>query len=735
VTWIFPDNLPKPKLIAMMPAQFRAKRHGHHPLLASMALILRAMACCLLVLVLLGMTAARASAQVQLNNEMRYPLGRQMMYFADPGGKMQFQDVMASKQFRAVRSDEPNFGFSHDTYWFRFELVNQSARSNEWYLESQYAVLDYIDAWLVYPDNRIVPWHSGDMLPFSQRSIPHRNPIFPLHLAKGERVTVYLRAKTAGSVQVRMVLWHPQALLERDRKDQMIFGLFYGILLSMFLYNLMIYLAIRDISYFHYLHYLFNYALVQLTINGLAFEYLWPQFPAWGNIALPFFVYLSLVGMLEFSRSFMDMKATQPGMNRIMRGLSLFFLALVPCAFFVPYAWQVYVCVASAVAIPLLIFYISAIALRLKVRQAKYFLLAWSALLIGVMLFALASINVLPTIFITEYGLQIGSALEVVLLSAALVNRMQSLKEENQRIQREATETLEQRVKVRTQKLEEANQELEQAFTSLRNMQQDLIRSEKMAALGSLVGGIAHELNTPIGNSITMGSSLLAETNLMLAEVQTGQVRLQTAKNHLEDIGMGIEVLMRNLERAAELVSSFKQVAVDRATDQVRRFDVKHALEEIVLTLWPLIRGTPYRLELDLADDIEIESYPGPLGQIITNFVNNAILHGFDGRGQGCMYLSTRCIGADKVEITFSDDGKGMAAAHLKRIFEPFFTTRLGQGGSGLGMHIVYNLVMGRLQGQIDVKSEPDHGTTLTLLLPRKLAATSDTQAATPQQL
>ncbi len=695
-----------------------------------MAVQLRAIIWCLLpwLLTLPVVTLASAAEQVQLTNEqLRYPLAQQMMYFADPDGKLQFQDAIESRQYQAIHSKEPNFGFTKDTYWFRVEIINQSARSNEWYLESQYALLDYIDAWLVYPDHRVVPYHSGDMLPFDQRSIPHRNPIFSLHLAKGERVTVYLRAKSAGSVQVRMVLWHPQALLERDHKDQIIFGLFYGILLSMFLYNLIIYLAIRDLSYFHYLHYLVSYAILQLTINGLAFEYLWPQLPVWGNTALPIFVYLSLVGMMEFSRSFMDMKSSQPRINWLFRNFSCLFLFLVPCAFFLPYALQVKICVLSTIIIPLLIFYSSAIALRLKVRQAKYFLLAWSALLVGVMLFALASISLLPMIFITEYGFQIGSALEVVLLSAALVNRMQSLKDENQRIQREATETLEQRVKVRTQKLEEANQELEQAFTSLSNMQQDLIRSEKMAALGSLVGGIAHELNTPIGNSITMGSSLLTETNLMLAEVQTGQVRLQTAQTHLEDISMGIEVLMRNLERAAELVSSFKQVAVDRATDQVRKFDVKHALEEIVLTLWPLIRGTPYRLELDLADDIEIESYPGPLGQIITNFVNNAILHGFDGRSHGCMYLSTHTVAPDKVEITFSDDGKGMDATHLKRIFEPFFTTRLGQGGSGLGMHIVYNLVTGRLQGQIDVQSEPDHGTTLTLLLPRKLATADAT--------
>ena len=692
------------------------------------------MGCWLWLMALLGLGSlpawAAQAGRVELNSEqLRYPLGQQLLYFVDPDGKMQFQDAMANQQFTPVNSDEPNFGFTNDSYWFRIELINQSARSNEWYLESQYALLDYIDAYFVYPDNRVIPHHSGDMLPFTQRSIPHRNPIFALHLAKGERVTVFLRVKSAGTMQVRMLLWHPQALLERDHQDQIIFGLFYGILLSMFLYNLMIYLAIRDLAYLHYLHYLASYSIVQLTINGLAFEYLWPQFPRWGNIALPFFVYLSLVGMIEFSRAFMHMKTTQPGMNTLLRYLTLGFLLLVPGAFILPYSIQVKICSIGAVVVPLLILYAGAIGVRRNVRQAKFFLLAWSAFLIGVMFFSLLSLNILPAIFITEYGLQIGSALEVLLLSAALINRMQSLKEENQRIQREATELLEHRVKVRTQKLQETNQELEQALDSLTNMQQDLIRSEKMAALGSLVGGIAHELNTPIGNSITMGSSLLAETQAMLAEVQTGQVRLQTAQQHLEDIGMGIEVLMRNLQRAAELVSSFKQVAVDRATDQVRRFDVKHALEEIVLTLWPLIRGTPYRLELDLADDIEIESYPGPLGQIITNFVNNAILHGFDGRSHGCMMLMTRKLGPDKVEISFSDDGKGMDAAHLKRIFEPFFTTRLGQGGSGLGMHIVYNLVTGRLQGQIDVQSQPGHGTTLTLLLPLKLAAAPERES------
>ncbi|MEN9865362.1 MAG: hypothetical protein RL748_952 [Pseudomonadota bacterium] len=303
---------------------------------------------------------------------------------------------------------------------------------------------------------------------------------------------------------------------------------------------------------------------------------------------------------------------------------------------------------------------------------------------------------------------------KMILFSPIDVTRQREIENEI----RELNIQLEQRVRQRTLNLEEANHELGEALGSLKNMQGELLRSEKMAALGSLVAGVAHELNTPIGNSVTVASTLQENADFMLNEIRSGHPRRAILAQSLEASAKGSEILVRNLQRAAELVSSFKQVAVDQSSNHRRNFDLRRVLEEVVTTLEPLYKKTPHVLQLELEPDITVESYPGPLGQIITNFVTNALAHAFEGRSNGVMRLSTRRIDQSQIEIIFSDNGIGMPQENLKRMFDPFFTTKLGQGGSGLGMHIVYNLVTGVLGGKITVESQPGQGTRLIMVLP-----------------
>lgn len=303
---------------------------------------------------------------------------------------------------------------------------------------------------------------------------------------------------------------------------------------------------------------------------------------------------------------------------------------------------------------------------------------------------------------------------EFYIFSPTDITRQREIENEIQQINQE----LESRVQRRTLNLEQANTELANAMETLKLTKDELVRSEKMAALGSLVAGVAHELNTPIGNSVTVASTLQHKTQELAREINSGNIRRSTLDAYLDSSAMGTELLMRNLASARDLVISFKQVAVDQASNQRRRFDLKHTLADVVVMLDPMYKNTPFILEVALQDEIQMDSYPGPLGQLITNFVTNALAHAFDGRNHGTMRLTTRLKQEGLVEIIFSDNGVGISVEHQARVFDPFFTTKLGQGGSGLGLNIVFNIVTNLLGGKIELQSYAGVGTSLIITLP-----------------
>lgn len=279
--------------------------------------------------------------------------------------------------------------------------------------------------------------------------------------------------------------------------------------------------------------------------------------------------------------------------------------------------------------------------------------------------------------------------------------------------------SLEETVMRRTHELAEKNIELGRTIEHLQETRESLIRSEKMASLGAIVAGVSHEMSTPIGNALIVSSSLREKTRAFEAEV-VGGLRRSSLMNFTEECRQAAELIERNLTRAATLVHSFKQVAVDQASEQRRSFDLRVVIQECLVLLQPTLKRTPYQVEAKIPEGIEMESYPGPLGQVITNLVNNAILHGFEGRDQGRVILRAETFGEQGVRLTVHDDGKGIPQEIMGRIFDPFFTTRFGQGGSGLGLHIIFNIVHRLLGGTVDAESPPGQGTTFILNLPRR---------------
>ena len=265
--------------------------------------------------------------------------------------------------------------------------------------------------------------------------------------------------------------------------------------------------------------------------------------------------------------------------------------------------------------------------------------------------------------------------------------------------------------------LEDYSKALETANTSLKENRDKLIAAEKMAALGSLVAGVAHELNTPIGNGLLAVTTLMDRTRGITDHFPVGLTRSKLT-GYLDDAKLSIEILERNLHRAADLINSFKQIAIDQGSTQTRKFSLATLVSEVILALSPTLKRTPVQVHQSIPARIEMESYPGPLEQVLINLINNALIHGLAGQASGQITLSAAVPKPGWVDITVQDNGIGIPDDQIGRIFDPFFTTKLEEGGTGLGLSISHNIVTGLLGGHIDVSSTLGSGTHFCLTLP-----------------
>ncbi|MGY3693485.1 signal transduction histidine kinase [Bradyrhizobium sp. USDA 3240] len=267
--------------------------------------------------------------------------------------------------------------------------------------------------------------------------------------------------------------------------------------------------------------------------------------------------------------------------------------------------------------------------------------------------------------------------------------------------------------------LRSAKEKAESALLELNAAQQNLIDAERLAALGGLVAGVAHEVNNPIGISLTVASSFARRSEMFENDLKTEPLRRSKLDEFVRASRDASQQLVSNLQRAGELIQSFKQVAVDRSHAERRQFALSEATDQIVASLRPVLKKAAIALSVDVPDGLLIDGYPGAYGQILTNLFLNAVNHAFANGRSGNITISARGRGADDVEIIFADDGAGMTPDVQRQAFDPFFTTRRNEGGTGLGLHIVYNLVTQQLGGRMMLESRVGQGTTFRIIMPR----------------
>lgn len=429
----------------------------------------------MLVVLLLSVAGpARADDVLTLRDgQQSYGVNPYLALLEDPGGALTVKDMLPGPRLSAFRyPDKPatNLGFSASAYWARFDVINRHPAVTDWVLELRYPLIDRVD---LYIDRAAGPMESamgGDSVPFASRAIKHRFPMFKIPLAPQERVTVYLRVQSEGAILLPLVLRSMAEVQAHDHDEQYLLGIYYGILIAMLIYNAMLYLSVRDPSYLYYALYIGTWTLMQLAINGLAFEYLWPQSPRLANLMVLVSLGLTISCTSLFSASFLGVRGQFPRIAVFFKAYFWLGAGIVAAALLVSYGALIRI--AQGIALSGCVFTLAAglVCLRQGGSQARFFMLAWSMLLIGAVAYLMQNAGLLPTVFITEYGLQIGSAFEVLLFSFALAHRMKRLQEENVRIEHEAAENLERCVQQRTEELDGALNSLSDAHQRLKDL-------------------------------------------------------------------------------------------------------------------------------------------------------------------------------------------------------------------------------------------------------------------------
>jgi two-component system NtrC family sensor kinase len=687
---------------------------------------------------------------IQLNeNKPINNFGKQVYLITDTTQQLSINEIIKKNDFQLLDSDVPNLGISHQAYWLKLNIQNL-ANVPQLALQIRLPTLDYVDFYQVARDGSIVKDEKvGDRRPYYNREFDNPFSTFLFTCKPREITTVYIRVAGNEQLQVPLTLASQDQLQQKNSDAYIIFGVYAGIICVMFVYNLFLYLSTREETYLYYIVYLFFIGLLQANFQGFPFKYLWPENMWLSTHAVYILTPLAALSALEFMRKFLHTKQLLPKHNRIMYLFYIpYSIALLLVVFDqLLYSYQLLQITAIVIAIYMLV--IAFKTYNSGYKSAIFFIRAWIVFLLGLCIFVLKDYNILPYNTITYNMMPFGSALEVILLSFALADKINILKKEKEASQEEALRIsleneklileqnfeLEKKVQERTLELQQSTNALEKTLNELKDAQSQLVESEKMAGLGQLTAGIAHEINNPINfvtanikplqldiddlnEIITKYESLDLNANveeqLSAIEKFKKQIDLDFVQTEIKGLLSGID---EGAKRTAEIIRSLKNFS------RLDESDTKPInLNEGIDSTFVLLRSTfPSNLKVvkNYGDIPLVECLPGKINQVFMNIISNgihAIKNKETQREEEQVVVSTWQEGSF-VKVSIKDTGSGMSEETKQKIFEPFFTTKDVGEGTGLGLSIVFRIIESH-RGNIDVLSNIGEGTEFIITLP-----------------
>ena len=635
-----------------------------------------------------------------------------------------------------MRQATPNFSFSPHPHWFRLRIHWRQPAETVYRLWQQYPLSDHLTLYRPEDDGGYRAFAVGDQQPFGLRELPTRAFGFTLLPHAGQTDTYFLKLQGAGTLVLDLQLTsHAIALAETETRH-LLFGLYYGALIALLLYNLMLYVSLRDRVYLWYTLYVAGLGMTFFTINGLSFRYLWPHV-IWLNSGFLLFTFLSLGAQLQFTRSLLTLRRQWPAFDRLLQGMTVLcalgFIATLfaPARLLFPLSQYL----ASLVAVLCLV--AGAGLWNRGYGPARYFTLASAFYICGILIYVVQNFGYLPTTAFTSHAVQYGSSFELILFSLALADRIRHMRDRKRSVETSARQqlidynrSLEQSVQTRTQDLLASLRTVSEKHEALVAMQQQLVQAEKMSSLGTLVSGIAHEINNPANFTGLAAENVerdiqglqrflagLSDENsdpALLAEIEARFARIDTQLTLVRDGADRLATIVRDLRSFSRVGESEALVACPddglEATLNLVRAQYRDRISITLRRSSPEARGA---------------CNPAALNQVFMNLAVNACQAILEKQMQsgrrelpaGHLRIATWLERNGDWMAQFSDDGIGMDAATQGRIFEPFFTTKDVGAGTGLGLSVSYGILR-RHGGDITVSSAPGAGSVFTVRLP-----------------
>jgi signal transduction histidine kinase len=618
-----------------------------------------------------------------------YTIGPYVSYLADSDDSLSIKDVQNSN-FTPHQKAIPNFGFLSPTYWFKVQLTYQNNMHKEdWWLSIDYPLLDFVTLYIFdSKQNLISTKKSGDLYEESLKEIKQNKILFSLANQKAQTYTLYIKIQTSSSMLVPIYIMSHKVLLEQTHINQTLSGLYYGILLILILFNTITFFYTKEKIYALYVLFVTSYALWQLSFDGLGVLYFWGDFQWMKAKGTVFFIYTSTFALLLFSQALLKAKENIPKVNHfILDPLKYLTVIGIIAAIFLPYKYTIVLGALLAIIVPAVLFGAGLMVLKKDYYSIRLFVLGWGIFFIGTILFTLSKFNLIEGYLIMKYGQQIASAIEMILLSGALVQRFLSLRNEY------------------TQKLKSHNEDLEQkvhiVLQKARQNDKILIEQSRLASMGEMIEQIAHQWRQPLNN-----------IGLLNQDLYFKKILGTLSDEYFEKIHTQIDT---NITYMSNTIDDFRTYYHGNREKEI--YYLNDAIDSILNILEATIKHYKIKINLDIQDTVQVYNIKNELFQVFLILITNARDILISNNVTDKTITIKLIADTTYAYISVEDNGGGIDKKNIGKIFNHYFTTKGEDQGTGIGLYMSKTIIETNMHGKLSVKNI-QNGASFTIKLP-----------------